>query len=109
MVTEVEETGRGFHVWGVTPAGASVLLRILSFQQYLFIAGAWLLVCPRQGWRLLGPPPQRRRAALALCVVVACRPPAHVPPPPPMHRPCSSHPQQHRRRQRRAAAAAAAG
>ena len=38
MVLDIEEAGSGrFHVWGVTPEGASVLVRVPDFQPYFFI------------------------------------------------------------------------
>ena len=38
MVLDIEDAGSGrFHVWGVTPEGASVLVRVPDFQPYFFI------------------------------------------------------------------------
>lgn len=40
MVTDVvnESAGR-FHIWGNTPEGATVLVRVQDFQPYFYIAG----------------------------------------------------------------------
>ncbi|KAL3139857.1 hypothetical protein ABBQ38_004153 [Trebouxia sp. C0009 RCD-2024] len=40
MVTDVADEAQGsFHIWGNTPEGASVLLRVQDFQPYFYIAG----------------------------------------------------------------------
>ena len=40
MVTDVvDEAAGAFHVWGNTPDGSSVLLRVHDFQPYFYIAG----------------------------------------------------------------------
>lgn len=40
MVTDVADEAHGvFHVWGNTPEGSSVLLRVHDFQPYFYIAG----------------------------------------------------------------------
>lgn len=40
MVTDVvDESGGRFHIWGNTPDGASVLVRVQDFQPYFYIAG----------------------------------------------------------------------
>ena len=40
MVTDVADEAQGvFHIWGNTPEGASVLVRVHDFQPYFYIAG----------------------------------------------------------------------
>ena len=40
MVTDVVDESAGrFHIWGNTPEGASVLVRVQDFQPYFYIAG----------------------------------------------------------------------
>lgn len=40
MVTDIADEAAGvFHVWGNTPEGSSVLLRVHDFQPYFYIAG----------------------------------------------------------------------
>ena len=40
MVTDVADEAQGvFHIWGNTPDGASVLVRVHDFQPYFYIAG----------------------------------------------------------------------
>lgn len=40
MVTDIADEAAGvFHIWGNTPEGASVLLRVHDFQPYFYIAG----------------------------------------------------------------------
>ena len=45
MVTNIDEEANGrFHLWGVTPAGQSVLVRINDFRPYFLIAAPTLQV-----------------------------------------------------------------
>ena len=45
MVTDISDESAGaFHIWGNTPEGATVLLRVHDFQPYFYIAGPVLAV-----------------------------------------------------------------
>jgi hypothetical protein len=45
MVLDVTEEQHGrFNVWGVTPCGASVLVRVQDYFPYFYIAAPWELV-----------------------------------------------------------------
>ena len=60
MVTDVADEAHGvFHVWGNTPEGISVLLRVHNFQPYFYIAGPVQAVSSQP---------------LSLCCIAAYRP-----------------------------------
>ena len=70
MVTDVVDESAGrFHIWGNTPEGASVLVRVQDFQPYFYIAGPLQTVSTVPSSQL------SQAQCSSLCPVCAAKPP----------------------------------